>query len=377
MEDVVIAGVGIHPFGRFPEDYRALGATAVEDCLRDAGIEPEDLDLTYVANVGAEMAKGHNVMDRVFRSGRPVINVEAACASSGSALYMAAHMIQSGAARIVLCAGVEKAARGFIPASGYEGWQIESGLGVNPVYFALQAQELLLEWGVTARDLAQVSVKNHRHAVHNPNAMYRSEVTLEQVLESRPVCPPLTLLMLCAPNEGAAAAVLMHADEARRRGLKDPVRLRGVGLVSRGPDDWFVPAVSFQPKRTSLTRRAAQIAYTQAGLGPQDIDLVECQDTDAASELIAYRDLELCAPGEEAALLRSGATEIGGRIPVNASGGLLSKGEPLGASGLGQIHELVQQLRGRSGARQVEGARAGLGHVMGAGHNSCVVVLTR
>lgn len=377
MENVVIAGVGIHPFGRFLVGYRSMGATAVEECLTDAGVQPEDIDITYVANVAAEMAKGHNVMDRVFRSGRPVINVEAACASSGSALFMAARMIESGAVRIALCVGVEKAARGFIPASGYDTWQIEAGLGVNPIYFALQAQELLLEWGVEVEDLAAVSVKNHKHAVHNPNAMYRSEVTLEQVLESRVVCPPLTLLMLCAPNEGAAAALIMHADEARRRGINSAVRLRGIGLVSRGPDDWFVPAASYPPARTSLTARAASLAYQEAGIGPEDIDVIECQDTDAASEIIAYRDLCLCLPGEEAALLRSGATALGGSLPVNVSGGLLSKGEPLGASGLGQVHELVQQLRGRCGVRQVPAARVGLGHVMGAGHNSCVLVLSQ
>lgn len=208
--------------------------------------------------------------------------------------------------------------------------------------------------------------------------MYRKEVTREEVLGSRSVCPPLTLLMLCAPNEGAAAAVLMSRAEAERRGVADPVRIRAVSLVSRGPDDWFVPAVSFPTEtRSSLTARAAADAYEEAGIGPDDVDLVECQDTDAASELLAYRDLGLCKAGDEAALLRSGDTALGGRIPVNPSGGLLSKGEPLGASGLGQLHELVQQVRGRCGPRQVEGARVGVGHVMGAGHNSSVVVVTR
>ncbi|MFC5210362.1 hypothetical protein ACFPM0_27890 [Pseudonocardia sulfidoxydans] len=169
----------------------------------------------------------------------------------------------------------------------------------------------------------------------------------------------------------------MHSDEARRRGITHPVRLTAAALVSRGPDDWFVPAPAFPVDRTSLSERAAQLAYEQAGIGPADVDIVECQDTDAASELLAYRELGLCAPGEEAALLRSGDTALGGRRPVNVSGGLLSKGEPLGASGLGQVHELVTQLRGHAGARQVEGARVGLGHVMGAGHNSCVVVVQR
>ena len=377
MRDTVIAGVGIHPFGRFEAGYRELGAIAAREALDDAGVTAADVDMTLVANVGAEMAKGQNVMDSIRRTGKPIINVESACGSSGSALYLAARMVESGMARVVLCLGVEKAPRGFIASSGYEQWQIDGGLGVNPLYFALQAQELIRDTDATTDDLADVSVKNHRHAVDNPNAMYRSEVTREQVLESKMVCPPLHLLMLCAPNEGAAAAVLMHREEAKERNVTEAVSLDAVSLVSRQPDDWFVPAVSFRPERTSLTARAAAVAYEEAGLGPTDVDLVECQDTDAASELIAYRDLGLCPPGEEAALLRSGATKLGGAIPVNVSGGLLSKGEPLGASGLGQVHELVQQLRKRAGSRQVEGARVGLGHVMGAGHVSSVVVLSR
>jgi acetyl-CoA acetyltransferase len=377
VRDVVVAGVGIHPFGRFETGYREMGAAAAVQALEDAGISAADVDLTFVANVGAEMAKGQNVIDAVSRHGRPIINVESACGSSGSALYMAARMVESGSARVALCLGVEKAPRGFIAASGYQQWQIETGLGVNPLYFALQAQELINQTDATVEDLADVSVKNHRHAVDNPNAMYRTEVTREQVLDSKMVCPPLRLLMLCAPNEGAAATVLMHKDEARRRSIADCIELRAVSLVSRDPDDWFVPAVSFRPQRTSLSARAARLAYEEAGVQPSDVDLVECQDTDSASELFAYRDLGLCGEGDEAALLRSGATTLGGAMPVNPSGGLLSKGEPLGASGLGQVHELVQQLRKRCGPRQVEGATVGLGHVMGAGHVASVVVLSR
>ena len=202
-------------------------------------------------------------------------------------------------------------------------------------------------------------------------------MTREQILASPMVCPPLHLLMLCSPNEGAAAAVLMNPEEARRREV-DGVRLSAISIVSRHADDWFVPAPSLHwQQRTSLTARAAAKAYEAAGIGPEDIDVVECQDTDSASELIAYRDLGLCEPGDEAGLLRSGRTALGGGVPVNVSGGLLSKGEPLGASGLGQVHELVQQLRGRCGSRQVDSAKVGVSQVMGAGHNASVLVVTR
>lgn len=377
MENIRIAGVGIHPFGRFDKSYREIGAVAVRDALSDSGLALDDLDMALVANVGAEMAKGHNVLELCGRPGMPIFNVEAACASSAGTLTMAAGLIETGAAQAVMCLGVEKAPKGFIANAGFEAWQIESGLGVNPLYFALAAQELLENTDATMEDLADVSVKNHRHAIDNPNAMFRNEVTREEVLNSREVCPPLNLLMLCAPNEGAAAAILVSREFARRRGLDATVRLRSVAAVSRSADDWFVPAVARQAGHmSSLTARVAAKAYEQAGIGPEDLDLVECQDTDAGSELWAYRDLGLCKPGEEALLLRSGDTAIGGRIPVNPSGGLLSKGEPLGASGLGQVHEVVQQLRGRSGCRQVEGARVGIGHVLGAGHNASVVVMS-
>jgi acetyl-CoA acetyltransferase len=378
MRNVVVAGVGIHPFGRFDKDYRQMGAHAVRDVVADAGVGLDELDMVLVANVGEGMAKGHNVLELVGRPGMPLFNVEAACASSAGTLAMGAGLIESGAAEAVLCLGVEKAPRGFIANSGFEQWQIDGGLGVNPVYFALAAQELLATTDATDADLADVSVKNHRHAVDNPNAMFRAAVTREQVLESRMVCPPLTLLMLCAPNEGAAAAILVSRDFAKRRGLDSTVSLRAVAAVSRGTDDFFVPAAARQSDRVgSGTARAAAKAYEQAGIGPADLDLVECQDTDASSELWAYRDLGLCPPGDEVKLLRSGATTIGGELPVNPSGGLLSKGEPLGASGLGQVHEVVQQLRGRSGSRQVADARVGLTHVMGAGHNASVVVMSR
>jgi acetyl-CoA acetyltransferase len=378
MEQVMIAGVGIHPFGRFESGYRQLGAAAAGAAMHDAGMTFDDLDMILVANVGAEMAKGHNAVNRLARPGVPIINVEAACASSASALLLGGKLIESGAAKAVLCLGVEKAPRGFIANCGYEAWQNEAGLGINPIYFALQAHELLNTTDATVDDLADVSVKNHKHSVHNPNAMYQKEFTREQVLASPMVCPPLNLLMLCAPNEGAAAAVLVHEDEAKRRGIDSAVRLRAVSVVSMGTNDWFLPQASFQTeRRTSLTERAAAGAYEEAGISVSDIDLVECQDTDTGSELVAYRELGLCPPGDEAKLLRSGATTIGGSIPVNASGGLQSKGEPLGASGLGMMHELVTQLRGRGGPRQVEGATLGVSHVMGAGGTVGVTVVSR
>src|SRR5271168_3710965 len=189
MTGVVIAGVGIHPFGRFETDYRHLGSIAAAEALADAGIQLTDIDVAFVANVGAGMAAGHNVLDQLGRPGVPILDVEAACASSAGTLVLGVAMINSGQARVVLCLGVEKAPRGFIANAGFEQWQIEAGLGVAPVYFALQAQELLEHTDATVEDLADVSVKNHRHAVGNPNAMYRKALTREAILASPVVCP--------------------------------------------------------------------------------------------------------------------------------------------------------------------------------------------
>ncbi len=376
MDNVEIAGVGIHPFGRFSLDYRDLGAKAAQDALDDSGFDLSEIDFVLVGNVTNGMAVGHNIVEKLGRPGVAILDVEAACASSAGGLLVGSQLIEAGVASAILVIGVEKAARGFIAESGFHPWQIEAGLGVNPVYFALRAQELLDTTDATVEDLAFVSVKNHRHAVDNPNAMYRQAISLEDVLQSRMVCSPLTLLMLCAPNEGAAAAVLTTASRNPRKDQK--VRVSGISLVSRAPNEWFVPAAAFQVhEHGDATRRAASSAYEAAGLDPKDIDVVECQDTDSASELLAYSGLGLCKSGEEAQFLRSGATTLGGAVPVNPSGGLLSKGEPLGASGLGQVYELVQQLRGHAGPRQVPNARVGVGHVMGAGGVASVLVLAR
>jgi acetyl-CoA acetyltransferase len=249
-------------------------------------------------------------------------------------------------------------------------------LGSTPAYFALRAQRLMATSGVTDNDLAAVVVKNRRHGASNPDAMFRSEVKADDVLASRMVCPPLRLWMLCSPNEGAAAAVLHRATGAPGEvevaasvltsHLAGSVLSESTPLSGLADDSIPVP-----------TARAAAQAYEVAGIGPDDLDLVECQDTDAARELISCEELGLCEPGGITSLLRSGEMALGGRIPVNVSGGLLSKGEPLGASALGQVVELVGQLRGAAGNRQVEGARVGLAHTIGRGANASVIILRR
>ena len=282
----------------------------------------------------------------------------------------------SGEHDTVLVFGVEKMPRGMIRSSFFEPWREEAGLAATPAYFALRAQRLMLESDVGPRELAAVSVKNHLHGVHNPNAMYRKALSLDEVLASPVVCEPLRLLMLCAPNEGAAAVVV----SARPRGTT-PVRIAGAVLRSHF-------AGSVLGEHTPLsglaghavptpTEMAARAAYEAAGVGPADLHLAEVQDTDAAREILSVEELGVCPRRGGGAWVRDGGGTMSSHLPINASGGLLSKGEPLGASALGQVVELTWQLQGEAGARQVAGARVALAHTVGRGANACVTILTR
>ncbi|MGO9876098.1 MAG: thiolase family protein [Acidimicrobiia bacterium] len=376
MSGVEIAGVGIHPFGRFDGLTNTdMGVVAVRAALAEAG-DPR-FDAAFCGTAYGGVASGHKVLGALARTGMPIVDVEAGCASGGAALQLAAGAIRAGQYDCVLVFGVEKMPKGIIRSSFFEPWREEAGLAATPAYFALRAQRLLREAGLTKEHLAQVVIKNRRHGVDNPNAMFRKEVTAEAVLASRVVCEPLHLWMLCSPNEGAAAIVLRRAADASAGSVTlASARLRshlpgsvlGEATPLSGIDD-----TDIVPPSTL----AARDAYEEAGVGPEDVDVVECQDTDAARELLAYQELGLCEPGEQEKLLASGSTSVGGTRPVNPSGGLLSKGEPLGASALGQVIELVSQLRGEAGPRQVEGARVGLAHTVGRGANACCVVLTR
>jgi acetyl-CoA acetyltransferase len=373
---VEIAGVGIHPFGRFDGLTNTdMGVQAVRVALTEAG-NPR-FDAAFCGTAYGGVASGHKVLGALARTGMPIVDVEAGCASGGAALQLAAGAIRAGQYDCVLVFGVEKMPKGIIRSSFFEPWREEAGFAATPAYFALRAQRLLREAGLTKDHLAEVVVKNRRHGVHNPNAMFRKEVTAEAVLASRVVCEPLHLWMLCSPNEGAAAMVLRRATDAGA----GSVTLASARLRSHLPGSVLGEATPLSgiddSGITPPSTLAARDAYDEAGIGPADVDVVECQDTDAARELLAYQELGLCEPGEQAKLLASGATTIGGARPVNPSGGLLSKGEPLGASALGQVIELVHQLRGVAGSRQVEGARVGLAHTVGRGANACCVIVTR
>jgi acetyl-CoA acetyltransferase len=374
---VEIAGIGIHPFGRFDDKtVTDLGVAAVRAALRDAG-NPR-FQAAFCGTAYAGVAAGHKVLGALGLTGVPIVDVEAGCASGGAALMLAAGAIRAGQYDCALVFGIEKMPRGIIRSSFFEPWREEAGLAATPAYFALRAQRLMRESDLTKEQLAQVVVKNRAHGIDNPNAMFRGAVTAEEVLGSRVVCEPLHLWMLCSPNEGAAAVVVRAAPASAadprvtleagtlRSHLPGSVLSEGTPLSGLADDDVDPP-----------TTLAARAAYEEAGLGPDDLDVVECQDTDAARELISYEELGLCPRGDAGKWVAEGVTHIGGRLPVNPSGGLLSKGEPLGASALGQVVELVTQLRSTAGSRQVDGARVALGHTVGRGANASVVIVRR
>jgi acetyl-CoA acetyltransferase len=374
---VVVSGVGMHPFGRFDgTSVTQMGVTAVRAALHEAG-DPQ-FQAAFCGTAYSGVAAGHKVLGAMARTGMPIVDIEAGCASGAAALQLAAGALRAGQYDCVLVFGIEKMPKGIIRSSFFEPWREQAGLAATPSYFALRAQRLMRESGLSKQHLAQVCVKNRKHGEHNPNAMFRKPVTTDEVLASRVVCEPLHLWMLCSPNEGAAAVVLRRSEGPL---ANDEVELRAAVLRSHLPGSVLGEATPMagidDTDITPPSALAAHQAYEEAGVGPRDVHVVECQDTDAARELLAWEELGLCARGEQPQRLADGTATLGGAQPVNPSGGLLSKGEPLGASALGQVVELVHQLRGAAGVRQVANARVGLAHTVGRGANASVTILSR
>ncbi|MFN8532087.1 MAG: thiolase family protein [Dehalococcoidia bacterium] len=380
MRAVAIIGVGAHKFGRFDDKtYSDLALEATNRALEDAGIPWKTIQTAYCASMYLPATSGARILSRLGRTGIPIADVEAACASGGVALRQAYLAVASGQCDYALALGVEKMPRGFMsPEAIYERWQVLSGLSVNPMYWAMSAKRHMVDYGTTIEQIGRVAVKNHKNSAQNPYAMYQKEFSLEAVLDSRLVCDPIRLLMICSPNEGAAAAILCPVEIASRHSSMPVTVAASVHKLTLYP--WFRAPAYYTTARVDnppVTTIAAREAYAQAGVGPEDLDIAEVQDTDAFCEIEAYEQLGLCGPGEGGRLIDEGETEIGGRIPVSTSGGLISNGEPVGASHLRQICEVVWQLRGQAGGRQVEDAKVGLAHVVGAGGNAAVTILTR
>jgi acetyl-CoA acyltransferase len=377
MSDVFVLGVDMIKFGRFPEQtVPQLGGTAALMALDDAGLRIQDMQAVYCANLGQSNGMvGQRILHEIGQTGVPVVNVANACAAGATAVREAWIAVKAGLYDLVLAVGVEQMGRGLLGGGAANGIPTEGllGAGTMPAVFAEAGMEHSRKYGTTFEQFAKVSVKNHHHSTLNPKAMYRYETPLEQVLHAEIIAYPNTKLMCAVNVDGAAAVVLASEKKARELGMKRAVRVKASVLTS---DPWQERNL-VQPDINTSTRNAAKQAYEMAGVGPQDLSLVELHDCFATAEILHYENLGLCADGEGGKLIDSGDTELGGRIPVNVSGGLLSKGHPLGATGIANIYEVATHLRGEAGERQVQGARLGLTHVFGLGSAAAVHILER
>ena len=368
MTDVFVVGAGMIPFGRYPDQTPAqLGAQALLLALDDCGLTVPDVEAIYCGSTfNAASMIAQQVLKQVGQTGIQCINVSNACASGATAFREAYVAARSGLYDVVVAMGAEKNPKGMLQGVGAsDGPNPESLFGSVslPALFAEAGMEHAAKYGTTIEQFARVAVKNHHHSTMNPKAMYRRETPLEEVLASEMIAYPLTKLMCSANVDGAAACVLVSERKARELGLARAVRVAGSALMS----DPFQPRNPMLIDGNSVTRLAAAKAYEMAGIGPKDLDVVELHDCFATAEVLHYENLGLCADGEGGAMIDSGETALGGNIPVNVSGGLLSKGHPIGATGVANIVEIIEHLRGEAGDRQVEGARIGLAHVLGFG----------
>ena len=420
MRDVYIAGAGMTAFGKFMDSsVRKLAEEATAEALRDAQATPGDVEMAFFSNAtagiltGQEMIRGQVALRNTGVLGVPIVNVENACASASSAFFLAHMAVASGQVDIAMAIGSEKLThpdkmRSFAAigtavdldnlASAREaltrtllgmgsavgpdagspmpvGAEVvpekkSDGSGKSPFMdvYAAMTRHYMEQSGATAEDFARIAVKNQGNGKLNPKAQYGGDITVDEVMASRQISGPLTLLM-CSPIGDGAAAIVLCSEEAARRLGAETVRVRATALVS-GRDR--------TPDEPGAVERAVAKAYDMAGVGPEDLSVLEVHDAAAPAELMIYEELGLCGPGEGPKLLASGETALGGRVPVNPSGGLLAKGHPIGATGCAQLVELADQLRGRCGARQVEGAQVGLAENGGGflGTDPAAIVIT-
>lgn len=389
---VAILGVGMHPWGKWGRNFVEYGVKAARDALADAGVPWQDID--FVA--GADTMRcgypgyvaGATFAQALGWSGARIASCYAACASGSQALDTARAQILAGLADVALVVGADTTPKGFLaPQKGDRpddpDWlRFRLHGATNPVYFALHARRRVELYGTTDEDIAAVRVKNGKNGLHNENARYRKEFTLEEVLESPVVSDPLRLYEICATSDGGAAIVVASVEYAKRL-QKTPVTVEAISTITPTfpstqlelPDLATDSAASVPAPDMNFKPAIIDAAYEEAGIGPDDLSLAEVYDLSTAMELDWYEAMRLCPEGDGQKLLRDGDTYIGGRIPVNASGGLSCFGEAVPAQALAQVCELVWQLRGEAGARQVKGARVGITANVGLfGHGSSVIV---
>jgi acetyl-CoA acetyltransferase len=392
-KDVAILGVGMHPWGKWGKNFVEYGIVAAREALEDANIEWRDVQMVAggetIRNGYPGYVAGATFAQALGWQGARVASAYAACASGATALATARANILAGLVDVALVIGADTTPKGFLaPTAGERtadpDWLRFRLLGAtNPTYFGLYARRRMEQFGATERDFAKVKVKNAMHGLENPYARYRKEVTEEEVLASPIVSDPLRLLHICATSDGAAAVILSSMDYARSKGITDPVRVAAVSTVTPSYPNSVIEmpnfatdsgAVAAEPTLTYRDSIAAA-AYEEAWIAPEDLSLAEVYDLSSALELDWYENIGLCKAGEAERLLNDGDTTIGGRIPVNPSGGLSCFGEAVPAQALAQVCEVTWQLRGQAGGRQVDKATVGLTINQGLfGHGSCVIL---
>jgi len=381
MREVVVLGVGIHPFGRFGDKSAVeMGAEATRAALADAGIAWKDVQFAFGGSF--EVDNPDAVLSRLGRTGIPFMDVYNGCATAATALELTADGIRSGKYDIGVAVGMDKHDSGAFTSDpvhyGAPSWYGAAGLFLTTKFFALKINRYMHDHGISHETLARVASKNFANGALNPNAYRRKPMSVEQIMESRMLNYPLRQYMFCSPDEGAAAVVLCSAEVAKRY-TTNPIYLRATALRTRKAGAYEVHSSStlteLEPAPTVF---ASQAAYEQAGIGPEDVDVVQLQDTDSGAEIIHMAENGFCKDGEQEKMLADGDTLIGGRLPVNTDGGLIANGEPIGASGLRQMYELVQQLRGTGGERQVPGnPKVGYGQLYGAPGTAGVSIISK
>ena len=378
-DDVYVIGTDMIKFGRFPDrTVPDLGAEAALLAHDDAGLGIKDMQALYCGNLCQRCGMvGQRILHQIGQTGIPVVNTANACATGATAFREGWIAIKAGLYDLVLAVGVEQMGRGLLGGGGSDKGIPTEGLlgsGTMPTVFAELGMEHHKKHGTSFEQFAKVAVKNHHHSTMNDKAMYQKETPLEEVMGAEMISYPNTKLMCSVNVDGSAAAVLCSEKKVKELGLMDrAIKVRASALTS----DPFTDRDLVMPDFSTCTRMAAQQAYEMAGVGPDDLDLVELHDCFATAEILHYENLGLCKDGEAGKMIDTGATALGGKIPVNVSGGLLSKGHPLGATGIANVYEIVTHLRGKAGKRQVEGARMGMTHVVGMGNAAAIHILEK
>ena len=389
MSKVLVAGVDMVKFAKPGQHkpYREMAATAIRGAVTEAGIDPPLIEQAYGAYIYGDSTCGQHALYDAFMTGIPVINVNNNCSSGSTAIFLARQAVQSGAVECALAFGFEEMQPGALgshwddresPFENFDAVLNDQGYPEAPLAlrcFGAAGHHYLDKYGASADLYAKVAVKTRNHAALNPKALFTSELTVEQVMAAPVVYMDfLTRLMCCPPTCGAGAALLCSEEFARKHAITGAVEIIGQAMATDTRDTWDNPV---NLVGADMTHRAASQVYQEAGVGPQEVDVVELHDCFTVNEVITYEGLGLCDEGEATALVDAGDNSYGGKFVVNPSGGLMSKGHPIGATGLAQCYELVNQLRGNAGSRQVPGAVLGLQHNLGLGGAAVVTMYRR